>query len=178
MRTALRHALKCLDDEGIVVVCDSILHLGLLELRDLDDVFAAAPRRVRRLLDHCDPTAESGTETMVRLRLRLLGIGVSTQVRIIGLGRVDLLVGTRLIIEVDSEEFHDRSAAQRARDRRRDEIATDLGYIPLRLDYKRVMYEWADAEATILDIVRRRDHVKKLPRHKRGSGGDSRQLSS
>lgn len=167
IRTAFRHALKCLDDEGIVVVCDSILNKALLERCDLESLMASAPRRIRRLLDRCDGKAESGTETMVRLRLQLKGVTVRSQVQIAGVGRVDLLIGTRLIIEIDSEEFHDRSAEQRERDRRRDEEATRKGYITVRLSYKRVVEEWAEAEKTILDLVRRREHRKKLPTGRR-----------
>ncbi|NDZ93588.1 DUF559 domain-containing protein [Streptomyces sp. SID6673] len=162
IRTALRHALKCLDEEGIVVVCDSILHQQLLERSDLDEVFIGAPRRIRRLLDRCDADAESGTETMVRCRLRALGMRVRVQHRITGVGRVDLLVGDRLIIEIDSVEYHDRSPEQIEKDRRRDEEAARLGYVTLRFSYRRVVNEWAQAEATVLDLVRRREHVKQL----------------
>ncbi|MDY6808590.1 MAG: DUF559 domain-containing protein [Actinomycetota bacterium] len=167
IRTAFRHALKCLDDEGIVVVCDSILNKALLERCDLETLIASAPRRIRRLLDRCDGLAESGTETMVRLRLQLKGVKVRSQVQIAGVGRVDLLIGTRLIIEVDSEEFHDRSNEQREKDRRRDEEATRLGYITVRLSYKRVVEEWPEAEKSILDLVRRREHRRNLPTGRR-----------
>ncbi|MYR08520.1 DUF559 domain-containing protein [Gordonia sp. SID5947] len=160
IRIALRHALKCLDDEGIVVVRDSILHQDLLERCDIDAEFVGAPRRIRRLLDRCDAKAESGTESMVRLRLRALGIRVRTQYQIAGVGRVDLLVGDRLIIEIDSVEYHDRSPDQIEKDRRRDEEATRLGYVTLRFSYQRVVHEWEHAEATVLDLVRRREHLK------------------
>ncbi|MGC4961637.1 DUF559 domain-containing protein [Gordonia sp. DT101] len=179
IRIALRHALKCLDEEGIVVVCDSILHQDLLERSDLDAVFIGAPRRIRRLLDRCDANAESGTETMVRFRLRALGMRVRVQQRIIGVGRVDLLVGDRLIIEIDSVEYHDRSPEQIEKDRRRDEEAARLGYVTLRFSYQRVVHEWEQAEATVLDLVRRREHVKKLAggvsRHEYGVSGVSDQ---
>ncbi|ROZ98812.1 DUF559 domain-containing protein [Gordonia sp. OPL2] len=167
VRTAFRHALKCLDDEGIVVICDSLLHKELLEMCDLEQLMASAPRRIRRLLARCDSKAESGTETMVRLRLQLAGIKVRTQVKIKGVGRVDLLVGTRLIIEVDSEEFHDRTPEQREKDRRRDEAAARLGYVTLRFSYQRVVNDWDQAEDTVRDLVRRREHLKKLPTGRR-----------
>ncbi|NED69865.1 DUF559 domain-containing protein [Streptomyces sp. SID10244] len=78
------------------------------------------------------------------------------------MGRVDLLVGDRLIIEIDSVEYHDRSPEQIEKDRRRDEEAARLGYVTLRFSYRRVVNEWAQAEATVLDLVRRREHVKQL----------------
>ncbi|GAC67989.1 DUF559 domain-containing protein [Gordonia soli] len=157
--TVLRHALKCLD-EGIVVVCDSILHLGLLDEIALSDAIATAPRRIRRLLARCDPAAESGTESMVRFRLQTMGIRVRAQVVIPGVGRVDMLVGDRLIIEIDSYEHHDRSPQQRERDRRRDEAAAQLGYLTLRFSYQRVVGEWPAARHSVLAVVRRRDHLK------------------
>ncbi|MFT4124944.1 MAG: DUF559 domain-containing protein [Gordonia sp. (in: high G+C Gram-positive bacteria)] len=161
--TALRHALRCLDDEGIVVVCDSILNQGLLEMSDLVALFSSAPRRVRRLLERCDACADSGTETMVRVRLTGLGITVRSQVTIAGVGRVDFLVGERLIIEIDSVEFHDKSPEQREMDRRRDEEAARLGYLTLRFGYRRVVYQWDEAQASVLAIIRRREHLRKLP---------------
>ncbi|MGW5524823.1 hypothetical protein [Gordonia sp. NPDC003950] len=160
IRLSLAHVIKCADDETIVVVCDSLLNLGLLDMSDLEEIFASAPQHKRDLLGRCDGRAESGTETMVRLRLLLLGIRVVVQPEIPGIGWVDLLVGERLLIEVDSKQFHDRSEQQRELDRVRDEEAHRRGYIPLRLSYKRVVYEWPKALTTINAIVRRRDHAK------------------
>ena len=157
--TALRHALRCLDDEGVIVVCDSILNRYLLEAADLEAVFACAPLRIRRLLDRCDQRAESGTETIVRLRLQSLRLRSRVQVEIAGIGRVDLLVGRRLIIEVDSVEHHDRSPEQREKDRRRDEEAIRRGYLPLRLSYRRVMFQWDEVVHTLREITRRGDHL-------------------
>lgn len=161
LAVALRHALKCLDDEGIVVVCDSIMNLGLLEPSDLRVVFRSAPARIRRLLDRCDGSSQSGTESMCRFRLRSRGIGVRSQVDIPGVGIVDLVVGTRLIIEVDGYEFHS-SREQFEKDRERDRTAVELGYLVIRLTYHQVVHEWPAAEETIMDLVRRREHLKPL----------------
>ncbi|GAB93499.1 endonuclease domain-containing protein [Gordonia rhizosphera] len=159
LTVAVRHALKCLDDEGIVVVCDSILNKDLLELSDLKTVFRSAPARIRRLLDRCDGAAQSGTESMTRLHLRSRGIGVRTQVDIAGVGFVDMVVGARLIIEVDGYE-HRSSKEQFEKDRERDRKAVGLGYIVIRLTYHQVVHEWPAAEESIMDIVRRGEHLK------------------
>ncbi|MEP9415168.1 type IV toxin-antitoxin system AbiEi family antitoxin domain-containing protein [Gordonia sp. VNQ95] len=160
--TALRHALRCLDAEGIVAACDSILNQDLLDMADLVATFATAPLDIRDLLELCDGRAQSGTESIVRLRFRAMGLRFDIQVKIVGLGHVDFLIGDRLIVEIDSIEFHDKSPEQREADRLRDEIAHRLGYIPLRMSYNRVMFEWKDAAETITDLVRRREHLKAL----------------
>ncbi|MBM7365686.1 hypothetical protein [Gordonia hydrophobica] len=81
--TALRHAARCLNDEGFVVVCDSILNRGLMTMEQIEYQFRDAPRRIQQLLDRCDPQAESGPETMTRFRLRSRNIHVRSQVRIV-----------------------------------------------------------------------------------------------
>lgn len=159
--TALRYAVRCLDDEGLIVVCDSLLNLELLTLAEITHILRAAPPGKRRLIERCD-LAESGTETMVRVRLRRRGIRVRPQVVIAGLGRVDLLVGRRLIIEIDGREYH-IGAARFEADRERDRRAIQLGYLVIRVSYRQVMYDWAAVEATILELVRRRDHLRKMP---------------
>lgn len=165
---ALRHAIRCLDDEGIVVVCDSLIHLRVMSEADIGRVLTGAPGRVHRLIDRCD-RAESGTESMVRLRLRRLGIVVETQVVIPGIGRVDLLVG-RLIIEVDGVRYH-VDPERFENDRRRDRRAVQLGYTVIRLSYRQVLYDWAEVERDILEVVRRRDHRwPRRERYRRRSG--------
>lgn len=68
---------------------------------DLIDEFSCMSKRFRCVLDKVDPRAESGIETMVRLRLESLNIRLRPQVSIPMVGRVDFLVGTSLIIEVE-----------------------------------------------------------------------------
>ncbi|MCR5978518.1 DUF559 domain-containing protein [Gordonia jinghuaiqii] len=157
--TALQYAVRCLDHEGIVVVLDSILNKKLTNREELAAALRDCPRAIRDLLDKCD-LAESGTESMVRLRLRARNITVSTQVTITGVGRVDLLVGNRLIIEVDGMEYH-ASRTQFERDRERDRIAVELGYVVIRLTYNQVVYQWEQAEASILTLIRRREHLRR-----------------
>ncbi|GAA2063996.1 hypothetical protein [Williamsia deligens] len=161
---ALRHAARCLDAEGLVVVCDSILNGGHFTLDDLAAILRDTPVSVRALLDRCDGEAQSGTESMVRLRLRARNIPVRTQVTIPGVGRVDLVVGERLIIETDGERYH--SGIERyTEDRRRDREAARLGYITLRLTYADVVDLWGPTEQLILEMVRQRRHRR--PRHNR-----------
>ena len=157
---ALRHAVRCLDPEGIVVVLDSLQHHKLMTTTEITEALSAAPRRIRRLIYRC-ARAESGTETMVRLRLRAKGVKLEPQVTIAGVGRVDFLVGRRLVIEVDSKAHHTGEENYR-RDRERDLELVRLGYIVVRLTYDQVMYGWDVVEKKILELIGRREHLKKL----------------
>ena len=171
---ALRHALHCLDHESITVVCDSLLNtarraladepvLAILTRTEVESAFEDAPAAVRDCLDRCDDRAASGTETMVRLRLRSKGVQVQVQAPIEGLGHVDLLVGERLIIEVDSVKHH-TGVQQYREDRRRDQVAATLGLLRMRLTYENVVDEWDDTLNTILSVVRQGLH--RAPRHR------------
>lgn len=153
--TALRAAWGCLEPEQLVQVCDSLLHR---RMTTLDELVAILPpgRRTNLLLRHCD-LAESGTETLVRLRLRRRGIQVRPQVWLTAGCRVDLLVGDRLVVEVDSRAHHTGMESY-ASDRERDLRLRSLGYIVVRLTYQQVVHDWPAVEQSLLAMLRRGDH--------------------
>lgn len=128
---ALLHSVRCQSPRATVATLDSALHSGLLRWDELDEFFAALPRRYRRLRRLLDPRAESGPESLVRLVLRSLGVEFEVQVQIDGVGRVDFVVEGWLIVECDSRAHHSDWEAQR-RDRRRDQAAAALGYATFR----------------------------------------------
>ncbi|BBH16741.1 hypothetical protein Back2_10280 [Nocardioides baekrokdamisoli] len=140
---------RCQPRHVAVALADSALNRGLLRLEELE---VAAPR----LAGWCDGTAESGTESIVRVGLRRLGIAVRTQVQIDDVGRVDLVVGDRLVIECDSAAFHDGYTSKR--DYERDRELVRQGYLSLRFKYHEVVDEWPRLEALILEIVRADRH--------------------
>ncbi len=137
------------------MLLDSLLHTGLATRSDLEQVCATVPG-ASRLMDQVD-RAESGTETLVRVRLRARRIRVRAQVAIDTVGRVDLVVGERLVIEVDSDRWHS-SPEQVSRDRRRDRALVRLGYIVLRLGYREVIDDWRACEADVPALIRAREH--------------------
>ncbi|WP_344339804.1 endonuclease domain-containing protein [Agrococcus versicolor] len=139
----------------MTVVADSLLHLRLATRDELETWSATAPARMRRALDRVD-VAESGLESMVRLRLRSRNVRVRTQVRIEDM-RVDLLVGDVLVVECDGGEHHATWAAQAA-DRARDRRLTTLGFTVVRLTYGQIVDDWDAVEADLLSLVRRRAH--------------------
>lgn len=152
---AVASAANCLDAEGLVVVLDSMLNKRMIEIADARAIVAASRFARLDLADRCDPKSESGTETIIRLRLRALRLHVRTQVNIAGVGRVDLLVGKRLIIEADSREHH---LPRYQSDRSRDRVAIGLGYLVIRLTYEDVIHHWDTVLADILSVIRRRAH--------------------
>ena len=152
---AFRCLLRCGTAEDIVVVADSLLHLRRATPSDLDRWATVAPRRIRAILTRVD-VAESGLESVVRLRLRSRGVTVRTQVWI-GARRVDLLVGELLVIECDGAEHHaswDAHAADRARDR----ALTAQGYLVVRVTYRQILDDWPSVERDLLAIIRRGAH--------------------
>lgn len=94
----------------------------------------------------------SGTESVFVFRMRWLGIRVRQQVKI-GADRVDGLIGDRLVVELDSREFHERE-----RDYARDARLGARGYRTLRFSYRQVMFEWPQVEAAVLAALAREDH--------------------
>lgn len=153
---ALVSAGRCVTPEQFVAILDSATHrLGVGRL-ELEALLARAPRRVRRLLDRCAP-AESGTESLTRFRLTSRGVRVAPQVVIGTVGRVDFLVGRRLVIEVDSIAHH-TSRETYTRDRERDRRLVALGYLVVRLTYHQVMHDWGRVEPDLLAVIRRGDH--------------------
>lgn len=160
---SLAVALNCHDAETAVALLDSALRQSL-DSEALADLKRMVGRSRLPLFDLVDPSAESGIETLTRLRLRRRNIKLRTQVWIDGVGRVDFLVGDRFVIEVDGWEYH-RDAAQFQRDRTRDLNLAALGFTVTRLSYQDVVADWAEVEAKILAIIRAGRHRR--PRRRR-----------
>lgn len=159
--TALRHAARCLPTEEFVVICDSILNRGLLTPSALEAELGGTPRSVQDALSLADGRAESGTETMVRLRLRRPNLQIRTQVSIPGVGRVDLVVGTSMIVEVDGYEYH-ADPDRFENDRLRDLQARALGFHPIRLTYRQVVHQWDLVAPLLAELINRGDHRRPL----------------
>jgi len=159
MDVAVASAANCFGAEGLVVVLDSMLNKRMIDMADAKSIVAASRFAHLNLAQRCDPRSESGTETMIRLRLRAEGIQLRTQVVIPEVGRVDFLVGNRLIIEADSREHH---LAKYQVDRTRDRVATGLGYLVIRLTYEDVVEGWDVVIEDIRSVIRRRGHRRPI----------------
>lgn len=146
---AVRHAFLSLPPEHALAILDSALHRRFLRTRDLHALAAALPAHLRPVVFAADGRAESGIETIARHLLRLLGLRVEPQVEIAGLGRVDLLVEGRLIVELDGREWHDEEDTFEE-DRRRDLVGAAQRYRTLRFSWYQVLFRWHEVEAAVL----------------------------
>jgi very-short-patch-repair endonuclease len=147
-----------------VIAADSLINLGLAGQSELESILKRTTRG-RRLLGRVDGKAESGTETIVRTLLRARGVKLRTQVAIDGVGRVDFVIGDRLVVEVDGRRWHD-SESQFERDRARDAALVARGYVVMRFSYMRVMSQLDEVEREILAVIRAGEHLRR-PRHDR-----------
>lgn len=147
---ALVQVARCQGAECFFAAFESAWRLRLLTRRMRAEVRAGLSPAMRWLVDIARPDADSGLESLLRLRLHRMGITLQTQVWIPEIaGRVDFLLDGILILETDGRENHD-GPSRRHRDLVRDAITAALGYDTLRFDYAMVVHEWPIVEAAIL----------------------------
>lgn len=128
----LAHVMRCQSRAIAVAVIDSALHAGLVSLGEVHAILARVPMRHRLSVWMLDPRSESGIESLVRVALLDAGLACASQVFIPGVGRVDLLVEGRVIVEVDGRRWHH---GNQSRDYARDLAAIAAGLGVVRVDY-------------------------------------------
>ena len=151
----LRQLLRCRGDEVFFAALESALRQGLLGRRGRAQLRGEIPRAQRWLVDFARTDADSGLESLLRLRLHRRGLRVTSQVRIPGVGVVDFVIGDCLIVEADGST-HEGPA--RHHDRLRDAQAMALGFVTLRFDYAMIVHDWNLVEAAVLAAVSRNLH--------------------
>jgi len=153
---ALVHAYRYLDHDAFFAAYESAWNKHLLSADDRRRIRRELPRSAQWLLDLARSDAESGLESILRLRLHLLGVRLDCQVVIDGVGRVDFVAERRVIIEVDGRLNHD-GPEMRHKDLTRDAAASRLGFETLRFDYAMIIHDWdAVARAVISAVARAR----------------------
>lgn len=150
---ALIHLFRCADHETFFAAYESAWNQRLIMASDRDRIRRELPLTAGWLLDLARGDAESGLESLLRLRLHLLGIRLDCQVQIDGVGRVDFVIGGRVILEADGKVNHDGS--MRHKDLIRDAEASARGYETLRFDYSMIVYDWDRVVAAILPALAR-----------------------
>lgn len=156
----------CAGEEAFFVALESGLRQSRLSTRALDWLGWRLPPSMRRLLEFARSDADSGLESLVRLRLHRVGIAVRTQVQIDGVGEVDFVIGDRLIVEADGKENHDdmekarEGGSRRHKDLLRDARAAALGYETLRFDYAMIVHDWPTVETAILAKIAAGAHLR------------------
>ncbi len=153
---AILDTLACIPVDVAVAAADSAFRRSGALRRRWNGVIAAAPERARQALGFVDGICESGTETLFWLRTQPLSI--RRQVVVPGVGRVDFLVGERLVVEVDGAAYH-AGTAQFERDRARDAALSTRGFRVLRFSYWQVMERWLEVQTALQASIARGDHL-------------------
>ncbi|WP_426184261.1 DUF559 domain-containing protein [Microbacterium sp. TWP3-1-2b2] len=154
VETALVHLYSCAGEEAFFTALESARRKRLLSKSARSRVRAALPASARWLVDLARSDADSGLESLLRLRLHILGIRLDCQVVINGVGKVDFVIDGRLILEADGKENHDGEVL-RHKDLVRDAAASRLGYETLRFDYAQIIHDWPTVQSAIVGAMRR-----------------------
>lgn len=154
LEEVLIHVYRCAGDEAFFAAVESALVQQKINGAALRRIRRRLPARAHWLIDLARSDADSGLESLLRLRLHLNGISLECQVTIPTVGRVDFVLDGRLILEADGKGNHD-GPAHRHRDLVRDAAASALGYETLRFDYAQIVHAWPTVEAAVLAAVAR-----------------------
>lgn len=142
----LAHLAICLSPENAVIVWDSALRREQISVQAIRRI-RWTTERARACAAAVTGLADSGIETRAVLRLRRSGVPVRQQVVIAG-HAVDLLIGERLVVQLDGFAFHS-SSRQRTKDVGDDAELVLRGYTVLRFTYAQVEHDWPWVERTI-----------------------------
>lgn len=171
-RVGILHCLvqlgRCRGGEAFFAALESALRQGLVGQDERARLRAVVPRALVGLVDFARDDADSGLESLIRLRLRPYGLTTRSQVRIAGVGIVDLVIGDCLILEADGATH---GGDHRHRDLVRDAIAMSLGFVTLRFDSALILHDWETVESAILAACDRQVHRTAAGRRLDGSAG-------
>lgn len=154
LEEALIHVYRCCGDEAFFAGLESALAQQKISDAALRRIRRRLPARAHWLVDLARWDADSGLESLLRLRFHLLGIALDCQVTIPTVGRVDFVLDGRLILEADGKGNHE-GPASRHRDLVRDAAASALGYETLRFDYAHIIHAWPTVQTAVLAAVAR-----------------------
>ncbi|MEV1131941.1 type IV toxin-antitoxin system AbiEi family antitoxin domain-containing protein [Agromyces sp. NPDC049794] len=153
---SIAEMFRCVGTVPAMIALESALNRGVLPMQALESIRKLAPDWVRFELAHVSPLSDSGLETIARLLFHRVRVSVRAQVLIEGVRHVDLLVGDRLIVELDGRAFHSDEYFER--DRTQDLELAMRGYLVVRLSYRMLTAEWDDTHRRLLELVRRGLH--------------------
>lgn len=154
LEDALVHVYLCAGDEAFFAGLESALAQRKINRAVCERIRRRLPKHGHWLIDLARSDAASGLESLLRLRLHLCGIRLDCQVDIPTVGRVDFVIGGRLILEADGKENH-HGASNQHKDRVRVAAASALGYETLRFDYAQIVHAWPTVEAAVIAAIAR-----------------------
>ena len=137
----------CEPFEQALATWESALNKGLVTREALHG-YSWKPA-ARRILAEAHPFSDAGLETYLRPRLRWLRQPLFFQIWIAG-HRVDALIGSRLVLQIDGATH---VGAQRAQDIRHDAQLRLMGYHVIRVGYHHMMHEWHAVQDLIMRAV-------------------------
>lgn len=147
VENVLAHIAECEPFEQALATWESALNRSLVTIEELRRL----PWRptARRILATAAPFSDAGLETYIRERLRWLRVPVRAQIWIAG-HRVDALIGSRLILQIDGAHH---VGAQRSEDIRHDAVLRLRGYNVIRISYSQMMFEWHMVQDLVMRAV-------------------------
>jgi len=153
---ALAHIAVCCSHEEARVIWESAIRVEGLDVEALRLV-RWRDQRSRGLADEVVGLSDSGLETIVVVRLSGWGVPVRQQVRLAG-RRVDIVIGSHLVIQIDGYAHHS-SSAQRGSDVAHDAELRLRGYTVLRFTYGQIVHDWPKVERTLQAAIARGLHL-------------------
>ncbi|WP_100810204.1 endonuclease domain-containing protein [Microbacterium sp. BR1] len=155
IENVLARVATCLPHLDALAIWESAINKRLVTVAHLQAV-EWTTRAARALASEAGGASDSGLETLVVHRLARLGILARQQVPLLG-HDVDLLIGQRLVIQLDGFAYH--QAAQRRADIAHDRRLRLAGFTVLRFDYVEIMDRWPLVERQILAAVAQNLHI-------------------
>ena len=153
---SIAEMFRCAGTVPAMIALESALNRRELPIHAIESVRRLVPSWAHRPLRLATPDSDSGLETIARLLFHRLRVRVRTQVLVPGVRHVDLLIGDRLVIELDGRAFH--SGEDFERDRRQDLELALRGYLVIRLSYRMVVHDWDATHRAVLEVVARGQH--------------------
>lgn len=144
---ALFHIARCLSRRDALMVWESALRKGFVLAEELARVKWGSDR-ARALAAVASVLSDSGLETAFIDGMRQYKLEIRQQVWIDG-HPVDVLIGDRLVIQIDGFGFHS-DPARRRKDIRDDARLVLRGYTVLRFDFVQILFEWEHVAKTVL----------------------------
>ena len=157
LHLALRQVAECMPLDYVVAIFDPGLFRKKISIESLSSLIETWPSRLHHISGFLDGRAESFPESIFRVRLRLAGLTCQIQVRALAAYRLDVVIGDRLLVEINGIQFHgtDRFEADHAR----GALLSGVGFITLRFTYHQILFDWPTVLATITAALERGDHL-------------------
>jgi very-short-patch-repair endonuclease len=147
----LYHVARCQPLDYAVATFDSALNGHAISVHELNRLAKRLGRRFASVVAATDGRADSGSESLFRVRMSAAGVQVEPQAVVDG-HPVDGLIGKTLVVQIDGFGPHS-DPARRARDLAQDRRLDLLGFTVFRFSSLSIEREWPTVERQILDAM-------------------------